>query len=118
MRRLALLLLLTPLFAGFTLTWENPAVNEDGSPIDDLATIRVYQSPVSGAYGDPLAEIAADGPGLTQSYAGANPERGRLFWVVRACDSSGNCSAPSNEASHDFLDVKAPAAPAGLSVVP
>lgn len=73
---------------------------------------------ISGAYSDPLAEIPALGPGVTQSYTGPNPERGRLFWVVRACDGSGNCSAPSNEASHDFLDVKAPAAPGNLTITP
>jgi hypothetical protein len=111
-----LLFLFSPFLFGFTLTWENPTTNSNGTPVTDLATIRVYQSPISGAYSDPLAEIPADVPGATQSYTGTNPESGRLYWVVRACDTAGNCSGPSSEASFDFLDKTAPGAPGGLRV--
>jgi hypothetical protein len=116
MRKLLwLLLLVSPLTFGFTLTWDEPAV-----PTCDLAGFEVYQSSVSGAYtSPPIADIPAASAcgnitGIT--YTGTNPNSGTVYWVVKAYDSSHNLSAPSNEATKTFFDVTPPAAPSNLQV--
>ena len=105
------------LLSGFTLTWENPTTNSNGTPITDLAEVQVYQSTTPGVYGTtPLGTVSTNVPGATVSYTGTNPERGTFYWVVKACDSSGNCSLPSNEATKTFLDQTAPDAAGNLRV--
>jgi hypothetical protein len=112
-----LLLLVSPLTFGFTLKWDMPAVSSC-----DLAEFEVYQSSVSGSYGTtPLARVPATNAcgGLTDvSYTGVNPNSGTRYWVVKACDASANCSAPSAEVSYSFLDVTAPGAPTNPRATP
>lgn len=113
---LLILLLISPLTFGFTIQWDEPTTSVDGSPLADLSIIQVYQSTQPGIYSTPVASVQASGPtgGQVGIYTAPNPDRGTLYFVVRACDLAGNCSGPSNEVTKVFLDTNAPAAPGNL----
>ena len=76
------------------LTWTNPTTNENGSPLTDLQTIRIYQGLASGQYDQQMdvgMTISASLSGLTEGQT--------YFWAVTAVDASGNESVWSNEGS-------------------
>ena len=119
-----LLLMLLPVMAwGFTatqtgaevtLTWYEPTTNTDGSPLNDLAKIRVYDN-YSGVM-TMVKEVNASGPtgGSTESTTVTVPvtagqEKNVIFYVT-AVDDDGNESPPSNTKTVN-IDRLAPASP-------
>lgn len=85
----------------YTLNWDAPTTNVDGTPLSDLAAYGVYSSETSGVYTTPQATVTQ--PGTT--YSGVIPRsftaRTRYF-TVDAVDTTGNRSAKSNEVSRTF----------------
>jgi len=75
-----------------TLSWDAPTVNEDGSPLDDLAGYRVYYGTSLGNY--PNIETI-DNPGIVSYVINGLPV-GTWFFTVTALDTSGNESVFSN----------------------
>lgn len=99
-----------------TLDWTAPTERTDGTPLFNLAGYRLYQSGLSGEYGEvPLIDL--DNPGLvTYVHDGVQP--GQWFYVITAYDSDGLESGHSNEASVTVVGPNAPPkAPAGLGAV-
>lgn len=91
------------------LTWTEPTQNEDGSPLTDLASYRIYRTATSGVYADPpIATVLAP----ATSYTDAPLGEGTWFYVMTAVDTSGNESVWSNEASKTIAIP--PAAPLNL----
>lgn len=112
---LCLVLLSCPIYAqnkvqkiaGFR--WDNPTENVDGTPVDDLAYIRLYHSEVSGEY-----VFHSDNPETNdvlvtvdqmleqvEIYMFDTPlswaENQEHYFVVTASDDAGNESLPSEE---------------------
>ena len=77
-----------------TLSWDPPATNADGTPLDDLAGYSIYYGTSSGSYsqnidvGDTTTYIVA---GLTEGLT--------YYFAVTAYDTSMNESDYSNEVS-------------------
>ena len=71
-----------------TLTWVDPVVQADGTPLDDLDSIRVYRN------GNYVASVAAG----VQSYTDMPTPGFTYTYTVRAVDNETpkNISAPSN----------------------
>lgn len=67
----------------FTLAWQPPTQNEDGTPLTDLAGYRIYYGTTSGKYTE---EVALDSPGLT-SYVIDNLAPGTYFLVMTSVNS-------------------------------
>ncbi|MDJ0929060.1 MAG: putative Ig domain-containing protein [Gammaproteobacteria bacterium] len=80
---------------GFTVMWDAPTTNTDGSLLTDLAGYRVYLGNQSGNY---TTTIDVNNPNQT-SYVFDSLAPGTYFVAVRAFDTSGNNSAFSDEAS-------------------
>jgi hypothetical protein len=81
---------------GFTLTWDPPLTNTDGSTLTDLAGYRLYRGTQPGQYSE-VVEI--DDPGVTSYMFTQLPAGTTHYIVVTAVDESGNESAPSEEVS-------------------
>lgn len=83
-----------------TLTWRNPSVNDDGTPMDDFAGIKLYQegSPVA-TFGQSSADT---GQVITATFTPATP--GRYHWYITALDNESPVheSSPSPEALTPF----------------
>ncbi len=77
-----------------TLAWEAPTINEDGSPITDLAGYRVYYGETSQAYTDVVNVGNSTGASI-----GGLPIGKTLYFSVTAFDISGNESTFSSEVS-------------------
>ena len=93
--------------ATVTFVWD---ANEEA----DLAGYRLYQSGVSGQYGEtPRAEIPA-GTETVDLEVPVPPGGATLHWVLTAYDRSDNESGHSNEVSYTFSDTSAPGAPGNL----
>lgn len=122
---------------GFTLSWTLPTQNTDGSSLDDLAGIRVYEvscpgdldrgplgaSSIDGAQttGDATCSepwsltVEADlGPDVT-TYSGVTSP-GWHYWGLTSFDAAGNESALSNVGGKNILDQLFPQAPTDLRV--
>ena len=87
-----------------TFTWTAPTTNEDGTPLTDLASYRVYTCaalPCSKANAQVLGNVVA--PGL--SYP-APHRKGHAF--VTAVDKDGNESPESTVAPFDLVAPSAP----------
>ena len=95
--------------ADSALTWDNPTTNEDGTPLGDLAGIKVYRD-VDCSDPQLIATL-----GVVESYTDANIPGGQNCYMVTAFDTSGNESAYSNQAIK-VNDVVKPSAPSGLGV--
>jgi hypothetical protein len=91
----------TPGSNSVTLAWEGPTTNADnGTPLTDLASYRIYLSNTAGQYPNTAArEIPAGAPGATEQVTIGNLADGTHYFVVIARDSSGNESVYSNEIS-------------------
>lgn len=77
-----------------TLAWQEPATNEDGSSITDLAGYRVYYGEIPGDYNNVITL------GNYSSCSISNlPQGVDIYFVVTAFDSYGNESSFSNEVS-------------------
>jgi hypothetical protein len=97
-----------------TLTWQEPSYNTDGTPLTDLAKIRVYDNHTGVT--SMTKEVPASGPtgGATGSTIVTVPvvagqERTVIFYLT-AVDDDGNESPPSNTKTVN-IDKLSPAAP-------
>lgn len=106
------LLAAIPAFAGdVTLTCTDPTQNEDGSPLTDLAGIKVYEGSASGG---PYTEV------LDVANCAAIPTivrpPGTYYYVGTAYNTSNVESVYSNEATKT-VPIPTPNPPSGLSVL-
>ncbi|MCC7430365.1 T9SS type A sorting domain-containing protein [bacterium] len=76
---------------GVDLTWVNPTTNADGTPLNDLASIKVYRG--ASAFGTPVLLTTLSSS--NQTYTDGNPANGANFYFVTALDVEGNESALS-----------------------
>ena len=77
---------------GITISWQAPTENVDGSPLDDLATYRIYAGTESQRY-DQQFEVPDSG---ANSYF-VPLTRGEYHIAMTAVDVDGNESGYSNE---------------------
>lgn len=78
---------------GFSLMWDAPLNNIDGTPVEDLAGYRIYLGSESGTYNE-VIEIS--NPGVT-IYVFDQLTPGKYYVSVTAVDETNNESAPSEE---------------------
>jgi len=86
-----------------TVSWRNSSTNIDGTPMDDLAEVKLYQDGIEVAT---FAQASADtGTVVTETYTPATP--GQYEYYVTSVDneSPANESVPSNTA---FTPLSAP----------
>ncbi len=86
--------------AEFTVSWQRPRTNDDGSPLHDLRTHRVYYGTASGVYAN-IVDLFADTPypGMLE-YTLTGLQQGTTYYVaVSAVDADGHESALSSEVS-------------------
>lgn len=104
---MALFLLWVVVYADTTanLTWDDPTTNVDGTPLTDLAGLRVYRN-------DSI--IASVLPGA-EAYADLGLPNGTYCYHVTAFDESANESDPSNIACKT-IDALFPSSPSNLSI--
>ena len=106
---MALLLMSLSTFAApVTLTCTLPTLNEDGTPLTDLAGIRFYDAVASGG---PYV-LVADNPDCT---ATLDKPPGTWYFVATAYNTAGIESVYSGEASK-VVPPSAPASPTNLVV--
>lgn len=79
-----------------TLSWNSPA-NSDGATFKSFAGFKVYYGTKPGTYSNSLYV------GMTTSYSFNGLAPGTYYFAVTTCDSSGNESDFSNEASKTIL---------------
>ncbi|UCD92695.1 MAG: Ig-like domain-containing protein [Methanobacteriota archaeon] len=88
------------------LTWEAPATNTDGSPVDDLSGYYIYRS---GSQNPPDAPLNPDDPVGVLTYTDTNVEPGKTYYYwATAVDQADNESgfsaiASASTGSDDFL---------------
>jgi len=93
----------TAVFASsVTLSWNAPTINEDGTPMTDLAGYKIYYGLNSGNY---TSNINAGN--VTTYQVNSLTEGATYYFAVTAYDYSGNESIYSNEGSNTvpFLQV-------------
>jgi hypothetical protein len=78
------------------LSWGAPT-NADGTPFTGIAGFKIYYGTSPGTYSSSL------NVGMTTSYSIEGLAPGTYYFTVTACDSSGNESSYSNEASKTIL---------------
>lgn len=78
---------------GFTLMWDAPLTNTDGTTLTDLAGYRIYVGNESGDYNE---IIELNNPGVT-NHVFDQLTPGIYYVSIKAVDQSGNQSAPSDE---------------------
>jgi hypothetical protein len=118
MYRLLLVLALLPIEAlagGAVLTWTNATTNEDGSPLTDLVSTRVYYGVCEAGEVPATAPFAEVGPTL-ESYSFDNLAAGDWCFRATHLNTSGIESVRSNLAVKTVL--AAPNPPQGLTVDP
>jgi hypothetical protein len=74
-----------------TLQWQAPTENVDGSPLDDLASYKIYYGDSSRSYSESMTVAA----GATSK--SVTLESGSYYFAMTALDDDGNESAYSNE---------------------
>jgi len=79
-----------------TLSWAAPK-NADGVPFTGIAGFKVYYGTSPGTYGNSI------NVGMTTSHSVNSLAPGTYYFAVTTCDSSGNESGFSNEASKTIL---------------
>ncbi len=79
------------------LSWEPPAQNVDGSPLDDLDGYRIYWGTSPRAYDQ---SVSIDDPQQTSRTISLNP--GTYYFAMTAVNSDGEESAYSNEVSKEI----------------
>lgn len=80
------------------LHWVPPTQNTNGTPLTDLSGFHVYYGRSAGG----LDQVVSIQDPAATSYTVRGLESGTWFFAVRAVDSSGTESAPSNSASKDI----------------
>ncbi len=76
---------------GVTVSWQAPQLNEDGTPLLDLAGFRIRHGMTYGSY---TSQINVDNPGAT-SYRVEGLKPGLYYFTVAAIDQDGQEGAPS-----------------------
>jgi hypothetical protein len=113
------LLLLLPVSAvagSATLTCTAPTLNEDGTPLTDLTSYRLYYSLTSGG---PYTQENGEFPITSCGFMFDRPAGGEYFFVATAVNSSGVESAYSGEATKVIAaDGTVPQPPGNLVVQP
>ena len=86
--------------ATFNVIWDNPTVNDDGSPLTDLSTSRIYTKE-SGVYSNYLTIFwnGAISQNTLVTYSLLNDEEKIIYIVITAINNSGDSSINSNEVS-------------------
>jgi hypothetical protein len=84
--------------SSFTLSWTPPTLNEDGSPLTDLAGYRIYYGTTSGQYSE---EVPLQSPGIT-TYVIGNLAAGKYFLAMTSVNSGGMESKHTPEISFDL----------------
>ena len=113
---LCLILFAMPAFgATFSFAFDPPTMNEDGSPLTDLAGYRLHWGMASGNY-DQFCE-GNDPAATTVDCTIDGMENVILYFALTAFDEDGNESGYSNEVAVP-LGPTIPAAPANLRLVP
>jgi len=79
-----------------TLTWTAPTQNEDGSPLTDLTSYRIYWGTASRNYTN---NVTVTNPGLTTYVVGNLLSGTTYYFATAAGNSQGTYSAYSNEAT-------------------
>lgn len=82
--------------ADVTLSWDAPTLNEDGTPLTDLAGFKFYTHS-----GDTYTEIADVAAGETSTLL--TMPAGEYCFVGTAYDTPGNESINSNEVCTDLM---------------
>ncbi|MBU1638544.1 carboxypeptidase regulatory-like domain-containing protein, partial [bacterium] len=89
------------------LDWANPTTNQDGTPLTDLASIRIYRD------GSQIGSVAAG----TATFTDTPPENDQPYtWTVRALDEVPNVSldsepfvgyvvSPWEEVDYEWIDI-------------
>ncbi len=78
-----------------TLTWSPPKTRIDGAKLDDLAGYKLYYGTSKGNYPN---VIEVRNPSVTSyTVKGLSPDT--YYFVIKAYDTSGRESDPSNEVS-------------------
>ncbi|MFZ0391366.1 MAG: S8 family serine peptidase, partial [Calditrichia bacterium] len=85
--------------------WENPSINIDGTPMDDLAGINLYRDSIMVAS---FARTSADS-GSLDSAVFVNTAAGFHSWYLTAVDNE----SPQNESTHSVLLITPLNAPVG-----
>ena len=106
---LFLIALLTSSFSNAgeaTLTWTPPTQNEDGTPLSDLASYKIYSGcSVSGVYERPVETVTV----AASSYIVSGlPDTGTCYFAAKAVNSSNVPSVYSNEATKVFSVAQLP----------
>ncbi len=99
--------------ASFTLAWDAPTTNADGTPLTDLAGFKAYYGTVTGVYPNVI-----DVGNVTTFIIGGLIEGTTYFFVMTAYDTSGNESIYSSEVSSIKIDTTPPATCTGFTVIP
>jgi hypothetical protein len=84
--------------SSYTLSWNPPTENEDGTPLTDLAGYRIYYGSAAGEYN---VDIALDSAGIT-SYVIDNLSPGTYFLVMTSINSRGVESKYTPEISFEL----------------
>ena len=72
--------------------WENPTMNKDGSPLTDLAAVRVHFGTASNALTQ-AALVPTTEPGKTVLEVVTGLTKNQTYWfAVEAVDTDGNTS--------------------------
>lgn len=112
---LALFTLRMPLFAeDNNISGTAPTTNVDGSPLTDLAEIKIYHSVNGGGY-ELLTVLPFTEPGGEFNYLHARQGDGRHCYAATAVRAGGQESDFSDEACK-VIDTLLPSAPSGLAV--
>jgi len=106
-----LLIFSTCVFAeDISLSWDPPTINEDGTPLTDLAGYKVYYGNISGSYTKSI-----DVNNVT-IFTVKNLTDGVWYFAVTAYDTSGNESNYSNEVNKK-VDILKPSFPFNLIIL-
>jgi len=91
------------------LKWEPPTTNddEDKTPLTDLAGYYVYYGNESGFH-DVVFEISDES---LDSYVLKDLDPGEYYFIIKAYDTSGNISKPSNE---PYKALRTPSPPSNI----
>lgn len=95
-----------------TLSWTNPTLRIDGSPLTNLATIKISWGKQGGPYTDGSKSAAAPATTLTVQRTGTGI--GTICYVAVAIDADGLQSTPTSEVCKTVNAI--PAAISGLKV--
>jgi hypothetical protein len=87
------------------LTWTEPTLNEDNTPLTDLTQYEIFSGcQQSGQYD---ASVVIPAPAITHTVTGL-PDSGTCYFAAKAINAQGTASVFSNEASKSFAQLDLP----------